>query len=143
MVPGVDYVGVGCGALIMNDKNETLLQKRGKNSRNQVGYWSKPGGKVEFSETVEDAIRREIKEELGIDIELIRSLGFMDHVMKEEGQHWLSINYLAKIVRGEPKNMEPDKHDEVRWFSLDNLPENLTQTTSEAIEEYLKFLRRV
>lgn len=138
MIPGIDYIGVGCGALIVNDKKETLLLKRGAESRNQAGFWSKPGGTVEFGEKIEDAIKREIKEELGVEIELIEFLGFTNHIMKEENQHWLSISYLARITKGEPKNLEPEKHDEIRWFKFDNLPEKLAQTTSEIIEEYLK-----
>lgn len=142
MIPGIDYIGVGCGALIVNDKNETLLLKRGKKSRNQAGYWSKPGGTVEFGEKIEDAVRREIKEEFGVEIKLIKFLGFTNHIIKEEKQHWLSISYLAKIIKGEPKNMEPHKHDEIGWFSFDNLPEKLTQTTGEVIKEYLKANKR-
>ncbi len=138
MKPGVDYIGVGCGALIINNKNETLLLKRGAKSRNQAGFWSKPGGTVEFGEKIEDAIIREIKEEFGVEIELIKFLGFTNHIIEEERQHWLSISYLARIIKGEPRNMEPEKHDEIGWFSFDNLPEKLTQTTSELIEEYLK-----
>lgn len=141
MTPGIDYIGLGCGALIINDKNETLLLKRGKNSRNQAGYWSKPGGTVEFGEKIEDAIKREIKEEFGVEIELIKFLGFTDHIMKEENQHWLSISYLAKIIKGEPQNLEPEKHDEIRWFNLNDLPEKMTQTTSEVVEEYLKEIK--
>lgn len=143
MKAGIDYIGVGCGALIINDKNETLLLRRGVKSRNQAGYWSKPGGTVEFGEKIEDAIKREIKEEFGVDITLIKFLGFTNHIMKEEGQHWLSVSYLAKIIDGEPKNLEPDKHDEIGWFSFDKLPEKLTQTTSEIIEDYKKFLKTV
>lgn len=142
MTPGIDYIGVGCGALIINDKNETLLLKRGTKSRNQAGYWSKPGGTVEFGEKIEDAVKREVKEEFGIDIELIRFLGFTNHIIKEERQHWLSISYLARIIKGEPKNMEPEKHDEIGWFSFDNLPEKLTQTTCELIEEYIKSIKK-
>lgn len=138
MTPGIDYIGVGCGALIINDKKETLLLKRGVKSKNQAGYWSKPGGTVEFGEKIEDTIRREIMEEFGVEIELIKFLGFTNHIMKEENQHWLSISYLAKIIKGEPKNLEPEKHDEIRWFKLNNLPDKLAQTTSEIIEEYLK-----
>lgn len=141
MIPGIDYIGVGCGALIINDKNETLLLKRGKNSRNQAGYWSKPGGTVEFGEKIEDAIRREIKEEFGVEIKLISLLGFTNHIMKEEKQHWLSISYLAKITKGEPKNMEPNKHDSIRWFRFDDLPEKMTETTDEIIRDYLKSVK--
>ncbi len=142
MTPGIDYIGVGCGALIINDKNETLLLKRGAKSRNQAGFWSKPGGTVEFGEKIEDAIKREIKEEFGVDIELIKFLGFTNHIIKEENQHWLSVSYLARIIKGEPKNMEPEKHDEIGWFSFDDLPDKLTQTTGELIEEYVKSLKK-
>lgn len=142
MTPGIDYIGVGCGALIINNKNETLLLKRGAKSRNQAGYWSKPGGTVEFGEKIGDAIKREIKEEFDVEIELVKFLGYTNHIIREEKQHWLSISYLAKIINGEPKNMEPNKHDEIGWFSFDNLPEKLTETTSELIDEYLKINKK-
>lgn len=137
MKPGKDYIGVGCGALIVNDKNETLLIKRTSKSQNEAGFWSKPGGTVEFNEKVEDAIIREIKEELGIDIKLIRPLGFTNHILNSDNQHWVAIHYLAKIINGELEIMEPDKIEEIKWFSFDNLPVNLTQTTKDPIREYL------
>lgn len=140
MKAGVDYVGIGCGAVIINDKNEALLVKRTTKSRNEAGFWSKPGGTVEFGEKVEDAVRREIKEELGVEIKLIKFLGFTDHIIESEKQHWIALNFLAKIVRGKPKNLEPDKIEEIKWFNLGNLPQNLTQTTIEPIREYLKSL---
>lgn len=140
MKPGIDYIGIGCGALIINDKNETLLVKRASKSKNEAGFWSKPGGTVEFSEGVGDAVRREIKEELGIDIELVKFLGFTNHIIKLENQHWIAFNYLAKIIKGKPRNLEPEKIEEIKWFNLGSLPENLTQTTIEPIKEYLKSL---
>ena len=138
MKSGVDCIGVGCGALIINDKNEALLVKRGVKSKNEVGVWSKPGGAVEFGEKVEDAVKREIKEELGVGIELSKFLGFTNHIIKSENQHWVTFNYLAKIIEGEPKIMEPEKIAEIKWFNLKNLPEKLSQTTSEPIKDYLK-----
>lgn len=137
--PGIDYIGVGCGALIINDKNETLLLKRTSKTRNQAGLWSKPGGAVEFGEKIEDAVKREVREEIGVDIELIKSLGFTNHYMNEEKQHWLSLNYLAKITNGEPKNLEPEKHEEMKWFRLDDLPPNIAENTSKLLNEYQKF----
>ncbi len=138
MKPGVDYIGVGCGALIINDKDETLLVKRGINSKNEVGVWSKPGGAVEFGERVEDAVKREIKEELDVDIELTKFLSFTNHIINSENQHWVTFNYLAKIIKGEPKIMEPEKIAEIKWFNLRSLPEKLSQTTLEPIKDYLE-----
>lgn len=137
MKPGKDYIGVGCGALIVNSKNETLLIKRTSKSQNEAGFWSKPGGTVEFNEKVEDAIKREIKEELGVNIELTKPLGFTNHILNSENQHWVAIHYLAKIINGEPHIMEPDKIEEIKWFNFDHLPNNLTQTTRDPIRDYL------
>ena len=141
MKPGVDFIGVGCGALILNEKGEALLMKRGPKSKNEAGFWSKPGGAVELGESVEDAIRREIKEELGVDIELLAPLKFTDH-RAQGGQHWIALNYTARVVKGEPRIREPEKIAEIGWFSLDKLPAPLTQTTSEPIEEYLRMRAR-
>jgi ADP-ribose pyrophosphatase len=135
---GTDCIGVGCGALIVNDNNETLLLKRTSKTRNEAGFWSKPGGGVEFGEEIEDAVKREIKEELGVDIELTNFLGFTNSVLESENQHWVSFNYLAKIIGGELKNLEPEKHEEIKWFKLNELPEKVNKYTIEAVNEYLK-----
>lgn len=138
MPAGYDSVGVGCGALIINEKNEALLLKRTSKTRNLAGFWMQPGGGVEFGERVEDAVKREIKEELNIDIEIVRFLAFTEGIMKEEKQHWVSLSFLGKIVGGEVKNLEPEKHEEIKWFNLDSLPAPLAQNTKDSINEYLK-----
>jgi ADP-ribose pyrophosphatase len=136
MKPGIDYVGVGCGCVIINDKNEVLLVKRSNASKTEPGMWSRPGGTVEFGETVEEALKREIKEELDIEIEVLSFLEHTNNMMVEDGtkKHWLAMGFLAKIKSGEPKNMEPRKHDDVKWFPLNNLPEDLTVYTKNAID---------
>ncbi len=133
MKAGFDCVGVGCGAIIVNEKNETILLKRTSKTRNGAGFWAKPGGGVEFGEKIEDAVRREVKEELGVDVEIIKFLGFSEGILKSENQHWVSFNYLAKIIGGEIRNMEPEKHEEIKWFGLDNLPEKVMANTMDAI----------
>lgn len=135
---GKDYIGVGGGVLILNDKKEILLIKRAGKVRNEAGWWSKPGGCVEFGERVTETMKREIKEELDIDIEILGYLPHTDHIIKEENQHWVAFNFVAKIVSGEPKNMEPEKCDEIKWFGFDELPQKITQTTSEPIADYIK-----
>jgi len=135
---GRDYIGVGGGVLIFNDKGHVLLMKRALGAKNEAGYWCKPGGTIEFGETAEEAMIREIKEELDIDIEITGFVNFTNHLIKKENQHWIALNFIAKIVGGKLKNMEPHKHEEIAWFDLDNLPEKLTQTAKEPIEEYIK-----
>lgn len=133
---GEDFVGVGCGALIVNARNEVLLLKRGARSRNNAGFWSQPGGKVDWGETIIEAIKREVKEEIGVDIALLRFLCYSDQILKQQKQHWVTISYLAKIAKGEPKLMEPLKHDDLQWFNPKKLPK-LESITRETIKAYL------
>lgn len=133
---GKDCIGVGGGVLIFNADREILLLKRGKDVRNEAGWWCKPGGSVEFGETAADAMKREIKEETDLDIDIWGVLPHTDHILPNEGQHWLAVNFLADVAGGELCNMEPEKCDELRWFSLDDLPEKLTQTTREPVRNY-------
>jgi mutator protein MutT len=64
MQKGIDYIGVSAGAIIFNDKGEIFLSKRSQNTSNERGHWETPGGSVEFGETLEQAAKREILEEL-------------------------------------------------------------------------------
>lgn len=139
MKQGKDYIGVGCGAFIVNSHNELLLQQRNKEP--EKGYWSIPGGKVEMFETLEEAIKRETKEETGVDIEVIVELGICNHIIRNENSHWVSPSYLCKIIKGEPKIMEPIKHTDMKWFPIDNMPENITITTQNALQNYRKYIK--
>jgi 8-oxo-dGTP diphosphatase len=140
MKPGIDHIGVGCGCIIFNDKNEILLLKRSKNSKTDREMWSRPGGTVEFGETIEDALIREIKEETNLDIKIIKPLDITNDLKQEDGmlKHWIAIGFLGKVIGGELKNMEPNKHEEVSWFSLDNLPDNITKYTLNGLNIVLK-----
>ena len=136
MKAGKDYIGVGCGAFIINENGQLLLQKRNKEP--EKGYWSIPGGKLEWMETFEDAVKREVKEECDVEIRVGKLLGICDHIVKNDNQHWVSPSFLCTITKGIPKIMEPTKHTDMKWFDLDRLPENLTITTQDAINAYRK-----
>ncbi len=135
---GKDYIGVGAGVMILDEKKEKiLLMKRGEESKNEIGYWSKPGGSIEFGETVIESMKREMKEELNIEVKIWGYLPHTDHIIKSENEHWVSPNLIGTISKGEPKIMEPHKCSEIKWFSLKDLPEKVTQTTKEPVVDYL------
>ncbi len=140
MKKGIDYLGVGCGVHIYNDKDQILLLKRTEQSRNNARFWSVPGGAVEFNELVEGAVKREAMEELGVEIEVLRLLNLYDDIIEEESQHWIAPQYLCKITKGEIKNLEPHKTSEIKWFDLDKLPEKLKLSSKSGIEAYKKTL---
>ena len=124
---GMDCIGLGVGAVIMNDLGEVLLMKRSKNlskDRTTAGLWSIPGGEVEFGEKVSDAIKREVREELDVEIVVKKIIGNWDQILPKSKVHWHSVSFLCKIKNGVPKIMEPDKFNQIKWFSLSKIPEN-------------------
>jgi ADP-ribose pyrophosphatase YjhB (NUDIX family) len=121
--------GVGCGAAILR-QGRILLVKRRKSP--EAAHWSLPGGKVDFLERVEDAVRREVREEVGVSIALVRRLAVIEMIGLDD-QHWVSPIYLARIEAGEPANREPEKLAEIGWFPLDAPPRPLALAAREAI----------
>ena len=128
--------GVGCGAAIVHD-GRLLLVKRVKAP--EAGSWNLPGGKVDFGERVEDAVRREIAEEIDVAIEILRPLGLTEMIGLDD-QHWISPVYLARIVSGEPRNREPTKHEAILWADINAPPAPLALAARDAIAA-LKELR--
>lgn len=126
MKPGRDYIGVGVGAMVFNDQGEVFLAQRGPDANNERGTWEFPGGRVEFGERAEDAIRREFLEEYGMVIDITDLLGIFDHILPDEGQHWLSSTFLGRHIDGEPEINEAHKCTAIGWFPLDVLPEPLS-----------------
>ncbi|OGZ27443.1 MAG: hypothetical protein A2365_03135 [Candidatus Nealsonbacteria bacterium RIFOXYB1_FULL_40_15] len=139
MQKGVDYVGVGAGAMIFNRDGKVFLAKRGPKARNEAGKWDFPGGGVEFGKRCEDAVKREIKEEFNMDIEIIELLEVVSHILPEEKQHWVSPSYIAKYVSGEPRIMEPEKTEEIKWVDILEInPNTLTQPSRFDLDTFKK-----
>lgn len=137
MKKGVDFIGVSVGAFILNEKGELFLSKRSQQARNERGKWEAPGGAVDFGERREDAIVREVKEEFGVDADVTGVLQVADEILPEYKQHWVATTFLMKIKDGSPRIMEPDKCDEIGWFSFDNLPSPMSMITQMDIDCYL------
>ena len=118
-----------CGAAIVRD-GRILLVRRLRPP--EAGCWSLPGGKIDPGEAHEAAIRREVAEELGIRLAETRLLCVVD--LMADGQHWVSPVRLATSFEGEPRNVEPEKHEAVGWFALDDLPAPLSMAARRAAE---------
>jgi 8-oxo-dGTP diphosphatase len=140
MKRGIDYIGVGVGAVIVDNQGRLFLGRRGPLSRNERGLWEFPGGSVEFGETLAAGLKREIMEEFGVEIEVGALLDVADHILPAEGQHWVSPTYICRILSGEPRIMEPGKCSEMGWFPPDQFPPDLTQITRENLAHYLNRL---
>jgi 8-oxo-dGTP diphosphatase len=141
MKKGIDYIGVGVGAIISNAAGAVFLARRGREARNETGKWEFPGGGVEFNETLEQALVREVREEYGFEIEVQELLDVVDHIIPAEKQHWVSPTFLCRIKSGIPRIREPHKCSEIGWFELDRIPEDrLTIASKKSLESLRKKL---
>lgn len=113
--------GVGVGAVIFDENNRLFLAKRGEKARSEHGKWECPGGGLERFESFKIAIEREFNEEFGAEVEFIRPLGVLNHVIPEENKHWVAIPALCRLKKGTPKILEPEKCAEIGWFSFSEM----------------------
>jgi len=119
MQKGIDYIGVGVGAAILNNEGQLFIALRGKEAKNERGKWEIPGGAVEFGETFEEALQREVMEEIGVKINIIELLGIANHIIPDENQHWVAPTYICTIKKGIPEIREPHKCEAIGWFTLE------------------------
>jgi mutator protein MutT len=143
MKKGIDYIGVGAGAVIINAEGKFFLAKRGKEARNERHKWEFPGGSLEFGETLEDALVREIQEEYGFEISVQQLLDVVNHIIPEEKQHWVSPTYLCRFKSGTPRIMEPHKCEAIAWLKLEEIPEqDLTIASRKSLLSLRSFFKK-
>ena len=113
--------------LILKKEGQILLARR-CNTGYQDGNYHLPSGPVEESEFPTAALLREAKEEIGID--LSGSELHLAHVLyrlkHDETGDRIDLFFTADTWKGEIKNMEPQKCDDLKWVKLTELPENMT-----------------
>jgi 8-oxo-dGTP diphosphatase len=98
--------------------NKVLMIKR-KNDP-FAGTYTLPGGYVDFGETTRDAIVREVKEETGLDVKVIATLGMYDDPKRDPRAHNVSMVYICAFLGGTEKP-NPDESEEVKWVPIDDL----------------------
>ncbi len=138
MKKGEDYTGITVVYLCHDGQGNILLNKRSKKCRDEHGCWDPGGGGVEFGDTVEHTLQKEILEEYGTNILDKEFLGFRDVHRVHEGKktHWIALDFKVHIARDRVVNGEPEKFDEVRWFTLDTLPAPLHSQFPDFLKRY-------
>ena len=124
------YVGI-----ILKHDNHVLLVKR-HNTDWASAHWNFPGGLLEEGETLLTAAVRETKEETGVIVEptdftLVHVLHV--HAGGTNTRTILGCYFNASHWQGTPINNEPDKHSDIGWFDIDNLPPQTTQHAQQAL----------
>ena len=118
---------------IIQKNNSILLVKR--SIEPFKGLWSLPGGFIEYDETVEESLTREIEEETGLKIKPLKVIGVFSHPLRSPVKHVITICYESIIVGGELKACSESA--EVKFFPIDNLPK-LAFDHEKILRNYLK-----
>lgn len=126
----------GVGLLIFNNENKVLMQLR-----TDYNAWGFPGGAMELGESFEDVARRELKEETNLEIDeliLLKILSGKDTYREyPNGDKLYDITaiYVIKKYHGDLK-VNDDESKKLDWFSIENLPANMTEYTKNYIEKF-------
>lgn len=138
MKKGEDYTGITVVYLCHDGNDKYLLAKRNMNCRDEHGRWDCGGGGLEFSDTVENTLKKEIAEEYCTDVKSSEFLGFRDVHREHEGKktHWIALDFKVEIDPSKVKIGEPHKFDDIGWFALNEFPENLHSQFPTFLKKY-------
>jgi len=121
--------------VLINDEEKVLLLRR-YNTGFKDGMYSLVAGHVDEGENFTQALIREVKEESSVEVEQENvEVGHVMHRKSDtDGSERVDIFFVVKNWRGEIKNCEPHKCDELSWHSLGNLPNNTIPYIRQALE---------
>jgi len=118
--------------LILTKNNKILLSRR-YNTGFHDGEYSFPAGHLEGNETIIQTMIREAREEIGVELnpEHLKLV----HVMhrKEPSEERVNFFFTAEKWKGEPKILEPHRCDDLKWFDIDKLPDNIIPYVKQTI----------
>ena len=123
-IKGIDFTGITVVYFCHDGKGNFVMAKRNANTRDEHGRWDIGGGGLEFGDTIENTLRKEIKEEYGTNVIAHEFLGFRDVHREHQGKktHWIALDFKVLVNREKVKNGVPQKHSEIKWFKINNLP---------------------
>lgn len=117
-MPHDKRVSYGVAIAIWRGPRLLLIQRKGSHAE---GHWALPGGWVDYGETALETVKREAREELGVEVEPSATLfGTREEVFPDRELQSLSLYFDATIIAGEPRIMEPHKCSAMRWVDPRN-----------------------
>lgn len=125
--------GVSIDAIIVKDNQILLIQRGAEPFR---GYWGTPGGYVGWDETTEKTVKREVKEETGLDVVSTKLVGVYSAPARHPKQV-INLVYLVGIKKGVAKH--GDDALDARWFPIDQLPKQMALDHKQNIQDAKKF----
>jgi ADP-ribose pyrophosphatase YjhB (NUDIX family) len=131
------FQGRTATAIIIRNKNEILIIKR--TTPPFIGFWALPGGRVETNESVEQTIIREVKEETGLNVSIMRKVGEYHEQGVQMGQEYdyYPACFLVKNENGKITKQESEIA-EIKFFKLTQIPKVLAFEHAQMIKDYLE-----
>ncbi|MEA3272582.1 MAG: NUDIX hydrolase [Patescibacteria group bacterium] len=138
MKKGFDYTDVALVYFCHDGKGNFVMNKRSVNCRDEYGCWDHGGGGLDFGLTIEQTLRKEIKEEYCTDVLNYEFLGYRDVHREHKGSktHWVALDFKVLVDPQKVKNGEPHKFDALSWFTLDTLPDKTHSQFPKFLELY-------
>jgi ADP-ribose pyrophosphatase YjhB (NUDIX family) len=132
---------VGVGALVHDEEGRVLLIKR--RFEPNMGRWSLPGGLLETGETLVVAGKREVREELGVEIEVEELFQVSEEIIKDtEGRtrfHFVLVDFLAKLSPGGATITLNEESESFKWFEPEQIKTlDTSENTRIIVRKYLK-----
>lgn len=121
---------------VIIENNKVLLNREIKSDGTHSPYFMFPGGTMDnLNQTLEEICKREAKEELGIDIKIIKPLNTLWVKRPDRETYAILVHYLANRI----SEINPGPETiEWGWFDIDKLPDNCAPNVYQIIEEYKK-----
>lgn len=122
------------GVILINDDNEILFQKR-SNTGYMDGMYALVSGHLEKNESMTSAIVREVKEEVNLDI--MESNVSFACIIRKKNDDYINSYFKCNTFSGEIVNNELNKCSELKWFSIESLPDNIIPNDKRAINNMI------
>lgn len=142
---GLSFTGITTVFLCHDGKGNLLLGKRSKNARDEHGRWDAGGGGLKHGQSVEESMRREVKEEYDATIQKVDFIGYFDAFRKNEDgldTHWVVMCFAVLVDPKTVKLNEPESIDEIGWFRLNDLPSPMHSQMPRFMELHGETLRK-
>jgi 8-oxo-dGTP diphosphatase len=129
------FSGRTTAAILEFPNNEILLIKRA--TVPFKGFWALPGGRVDAGETVEETVVREVKEETGLDVTIVKKIGeYHESGVQDDVEYdFYPACFLVKPIGGKIKRQESEIED-VKLVKLKEIPEKLAFEHAKMIQDY-------
>jgi 8-oxo-dGTP diphosphatase len=101
--------------------------------RSEIDWWNLIGGGLEYEETVEEGLSREVREEVGAEVEIIRLVGVYSKPRKRE----IVLTFLCRLAEQSPEPTTSPEVTEVGWFAPSALPNNLLPKHRQRLDDAL------